>query len=80
MKGHKLGDPEKKKIVLSKYVTFNETSLLKFTISQLIESLKIKYVSQPMEVNTTSPPPVSYISKDFIRCDTRWRLYRWFGC
>ena len=36
MKGYKLWDLENKKIVLSKYVTFNETSLLKSTISQQI--------------------------------------------
>ena len=29
MKGYKLWDPENKKIVLSKHVTFDETSLLK---------------------------------------------------
>jgi len=34
MKSCKLWDPEKKKIVLSKHVTFDESSLLKSTISQ----------------------------------------------
>ena len=34
MKGYKLWDPENKKIMLSKHVTFDETSLLKSTISQ----------------------------------------------
>ena len=33
MKGYKLRNPENKKIVLSKHVTFNENSLLKSTIS-----------------------------------------------
>jgi len=37
MKGCKLWDPENKKIVLSKHVTFDETSLLKSTISQQVE-------------------------------------------
>jgi len=37
IKGYKLWDPENKKIVLSKHVTFNETSLLKSTVSQWVE-------------------------------------------
>jgi len=45
MKGYKLSDPENNKIVLSKYVTFDETSLLKSTISQQVERKKIKDVS-----------------------------------
>ena len=46
MKGYKLWDPENKKIVLTKHVTFDETSLLKSTISQQLERLKIKDVLQ----------------------------------
>jgi len=46
MKGYKLWDPENKKIVLSKYVTFDETLLLKFTVSQQVERTKTKDVSQ----------------------------------
>ena len=46
MKGYKLWDPENKKIVLRKYVTFDETSLLKSTVSQQVEKLKTKDVSQ----------------------------------
>jgi len=34
MKGYRLWDPENKKIVLSQHVTFDETSVLKSTISQ----------------------------------------------
>ena len=33
MKGYKLWDPKNKKIVLSKHVTFDETSSLKSTVS-----------------------------------------------
>jgi len=36
--------PRKQKIMLSKHVTFDETSLLKSTISQQVERLKIKDV------------------------------------
>jgi len=37
MKGYKLWDPKNKKIVLSKHVTIDETSLLKSIISQQVE-------------------------------------------
>ena len=40
MKGYKLWDPKNKKSVLSKHATFDETSLLKSTISQQMERLK----------------------------------------
>ena len=46
MKGYKLWDPENKKIVLSKHVTFDETSLLKPIISQQVERTKTKDASQ----------------------------------
>jgi len=45
MKGYKLWNPKNKKIVLSKHVMFDETSLLKSTISQRVERLKTKNVS-----------------------------------
>ena len=45
IKGYKLWDPENKKIVLSKHVTFDRTSLLKSTISQQVERMKTKDVS-----------------------------------
>jgi len=62
MKGYKIWDPENKKIVLSKHVTFDETSLLKSTISHQVERMKTKYVSQRVEVDTTLPPPVGSVS------------------
>ena len=37
MKGYMLWDPENKKIMLSRHVTFDETSVLKSTISQQVE-------------------------------------------
>jgi len=39
--------------VLSRYVTFDEVSLLKSIISQQVERMKTKDVSQRMEVNAT---------------------------
>jgi len=45
MKGYKLWDPENKKIVLNKHVTFDETLLLKSTISLQVERMKTKDVS-----------------------------------
>ena len=62
MKGYKLWDPENKKNVLSKHVTFDETSLLKSIISQQVKRLKTKDISQRVEVNTTLPSPVSSVS------------------
>ena len=50
--------PENKKIVLSKHVTFDETSLLKFTISQQVERTKTTR-SQQVEVDATPLPLVS---------------------
>ena len=52
MKEYKLWDPENKKIVLSKYVTFDETSLLS-TVSQQVERTKTKDVLQRVEVDAT---------------------------
>ena len=62
MKDYKLWDPENKKIVLSKHVTFDETSLLKSTISQQVERLKTKDVSQRVVVQATPPHPIGSVS------------------
>jgi len=62
MKRYKLWDLESKKIVLSKHVMFDETSLLKYSISQQVERLKIKDVSQRVEIDATAPSPVASIS------------------
>jgi len=62
MKSYQLWDLKNKKIVLSKHVTFDETSLLKSTIFQQVERLKIKDVSRRMEVDATPLPPVGSVS------------------
>ena len=62
MNGYKSWDPENKKIMLSKYVTLDETSLLKSTVSQHVERLKTKDVSQRVEVDVTPSTPVGSIS------------------
>ena len=54
--------PKNKKIVLSKYDKFDETSLLKSTISQQVERLKTKDVSQWVEVDATPPSRVGSVS------------------
>ena len=61
MKGYKLRDSENK-IVLSRHVTFDEASLLNFTVSQQMERMKTKGVLQWMEVDVTSPSPVGSVS------------------
>ena len=48
--------------MLSKHVTFNETLLLKSTISQQVERLKAKDVSQWVEVDATPPSRVGSVS------------------
>ena len=45
MKGYRLWDLENKKIVLHQHVTLDETSLLKFTVSQQVERMETKEVS-----------------------------------
>jgi len=62
MKGYMLWDPENKKIVMSQHVTFDETSVLKSTISQQVERMKTKEVSQRVEVDATPPSPVGSVS------------------
>ena len=62
MKGYRLWDPENKKIMLSWHVTFDETSVLKSTVSQQAERMENKEASQLMEVDATSPSPVGSIS------------------
>ena len=62
MKGYKLRDPENKKILLSQHVTFDETSLLKSTVSQQVERTKTKDVPQRVEVDATPPPPIGSVS------------------
>ena len=62
MKGYKLWDPKNKKFVLSQHVTFDKTLVLKSTVSQQVERLKIKDVSQQVEVDATPPSLVGSVS------------------
>ena len=48
--------------MLSKHVTFDETSLLKCTVSQHVERLKTKDISQRVEIDATPPPPFGSVS------------------
>ena len=47
---------------MSKHVTFDETSLLKSTVSQRIERTKTKNNLQQVEVNATPLPLVGSVS------------------
>jgi len=62
MKGYRLWDPKNKKIVLSQNVTFDETSVLKSTVSQQVERTETKKVSQRVKVDATPPSPVGSVS------------------
>ena len=62
MKVYNLWNPKNKKIVLSKHVIFDETSLLKSTVSQQVERMKTKEVSQGVEVDATPPSTVGSVS------------------
>ena len=62
MKGYRLWDPENKKIVLSPHVAFDETSVLKSTVSQQVEGIKIEKVSQLVEIDVPLPSPVGSVS------------------
>jgi len=48
--------------VLSKYVIFDDASLLKSTFSQHVKRMKTKDVSQRVEVNTTPSSLVGSVS------------------
>ena len=48
--------------MLRKHVTFNETLLLKSTISQQVGRLNTKEVLQQVEVDATPPTPVDSLS------------------
>ena len=62
MKGYRLWDPENNKILVSQHITFDETSSLKFTVSQQVERTKTKEVSQRVKVDATPRTPVGLVS------------------
>ena len=55
---YRLWDHEDKKIMMSRHVTFAETSVLKSTVSQQVKRTKTKKVSQRVEVDATPSSPV----------------------
>ena len=55
---YRLWDPEDKKIVMSRNVTFGETLGLKSTVSQQVERTETKVGSQRVEVDATPSSPV----------------------
>ena len=59
---YRLWDPENKKIVMSRHVTFGETSVLKSTVSQQVERTKTKEASQRVEVDATPVGPEAFHS------------------
>ena len=68
LKGYKLWDPKNKEFVSSRHVTLDEALMVKPTISQQVEIMKIKSeVSQRVEVDATSHCPVGSVSSGFHR-------------
>ena len=53
IKVYKIWDPNDRKFILSRYVTFDEASMLKSTISQQVEIERAKEKSQQVESDTT---------------------------
>ena len=51
---------------MSRAVTFDEASMLKHTISQLVEIEKIKEISQQVESDATSPSLERSVSLEII--------------
>ena len=61
---YRLWDPEDKKIMMSRHVTFGETSGLKSTVSQQVERTETKGGSQRVEVDATPSSLVGSASED----------------
>ena len=61
LKGYKVWDSENKKIVLRRYVIFDEASLIKSTVSQKRRE-KTNDVSRRVEIDATPPSPVGSVS------------------
>ena len=58
----KLWDSEDRKIVLSRDVTFDESSIVKTSSSQQVESGQTKGISQRVKRDASSPSPDSFVS------------------
>ena len=69
MKGYKLWEPENKKIMLSKHVTFDETSLLTSTVSQQVENEDQRCIATGGSRCYSTTSSWFGISKDFTGCD-----------
>jgi len=68
VKEYKLWDSEDRKIVLSRDVTFDESSMLKSSSSQQVKSGQIKGRSQRVESDTSSLSPDSTVSFGGANC------------
>ena len=64
VKGYKIRDLKNKKIFLNRDVTFDETSMVKLTHSQQLESKKTNKISQQVENDATPLSPDSSVSFD----------------
>ena len=62
VKGYKLWDFKDRKIVLRRIVTFDESSIMKTSNSQQVESGQTKGISQRVESDASSPSSDSIVS------------------
>ena len=66
IKSYKIWDPKDRKFVLSRDVTFDETSMLKPIISQQVKIEKIKRISQQIESDASSTSLERSVSLEII--------------
>jgi len=73
--GYKLWDPQNKKIVVSRDLTFDEASVMKPTSSQHVESGQTKEISQRVENDAIPRTLDGSVSFEFSPEVTGWGSY-----
>ena len=76
VKGYKLWDSDDMKIILSRDVIFDESSMMKSLSSQQVESSQVKGISQRVENDAFSLSPDSSISFRVPSIVTQYKQYK----